>query len=217
MLVSFRHIRKLLAAVAFIACFNGHAQETRPDTVSTQRSGYSGAGCSDFGLPGDEVACLALIAVAAVIVSNDFYIYPVVSFRSMPSMAGLPGGWAFGLRRKYEKCALEYGVSRLTFRQYVFSGSSVARGSDGYRWGGHFNFVVEVAKSRRYPGLTAYLGPSVNVMAATAKFGAGGLAGVSCELFDRLKADVRYEYTTTTSQLQAGLIFTYQKKRFWEK
>ena len=48
-------------------------------------------------------------------------------------------------------------------------------------------------------------------------FGYGATLGAHFKLFDRLKFDVRYEYTTATNQIKAGLIYTYQKKYFWKK
>jgi len=62
--------------------------------------------------------------------------------------------------------------------------------------------------------LKVYLGPSLNLVS---EFGYGGIVGSEIKLLDRLRFDLRYERTTQTNQLQAGLIFTYQKKYFWQK
>jgi len=48
-------------------------------------------------------------------------------------------------------------------------------------------------------------------------FGGGGIVGIEMKIFDRLRFDLRYELTTQTNQIQVGLIFTYQKKYFWQK
>jgi hypothetical protein len=82
------------------------------------------------------------------------------------------------------------------------------------RWGGHFNYVHQLFYTIKPDWLILYTGPSVNFLS---DFGFGGIVGSSMKLFDRLKFDVRYELTSQTNQIQAGLIFTYQKKYFWRK
>ena len=82
------------------------------------------------------------------------------------------------------------------------------------RWGWHFNFVQQLFYNKTPNRLKFYLGPSINYVY---DFGYGGIMGAEMKLFDRLKFDVRYEWTTQTNQIQAGLIFTYQKEYFWKK
>ena len=75
------------------------------------------------------------------------------------------------------------------------------------RWGWHFNYVHQVFYNKTADWLKIYFGPSLNYVY---NFGYGGIVGTEMKLFDRLRFDVRYEWTTQTNQLQAGLIFTYQ-------
>ena len=82
------------------------------------------------------------------------------------------------------------------------------------RWGGHFNFVHQVFYNKTREWLKVYFGPSVNYVNY---FGFGGIIGTDMKLFDRLRFDLRYELTSQTNQIQVGLIFTYQKKYFWQK
>jgi hypothetical protein len=80
--------------------------------------------------------------------------------------------------------------------------------------GGHFNYVHQIFYNRTPSRLKVYLGPSVNYVY---DFGYGGIIGTDIKLFDRLSFDLRYELTTQTNRIQAGFIFTYQKKYFWQK
>jgi len=148
------------------------------------------------------------IALASVFIfSNDIYVYPVISFNKYKSDGQTNSdmnGWTFGLRKTFEYSALEYGASYL--RSTTNYGYGYSEPSE--RWGGHFNFVHQIFYNKTPDWLRIYIGPSVNYVY---DFGYGGILGTEMRLFNRLKFDVRYERTTQTNQLQAGLIFTYQK------
>jgi len=71
--------------------------------------------------------------------------------------------------------------------------------------------------SKKMPNkLRVYVGRSINLMLKN-DLGYEAIIGSSVKLLDRLFLDVRYERTTQTNQIQTGLIFTYQKKYFWQK
>lgn len=144
------------------------------------------------------------IAVASVFIfSNDIYVYPVTSFyKSGGQTDGT--GWIFGLRKTFNYSALEYGVSYLkSTTNYGYGYSEPSE-----RWGVHLNFAQQIFYNKTPDWLRIYIGPSVNCVY---DFGYGGIIGTEMRLLNRLKFDVRYERTTQTNQLQAGLIFTYQK------
>jgi len=165
---------------------------------------------------------LAIVATSAIILSNDFYIYPAYSFHKgvdknnyygQQSTNGNGTGWIFGFRKTFKHSALEYGASYLKSKvDYNYGYGTYTDEID--RWGGHFNYVHQIFYNKTPDWLKIYFGPSVNYVY---DFGYGGLVGTEMKLFDRLRFDVRYEWTTQTNQIQAGLIFTYQKKYFWQK
>ncbi len=166
---------------------------------------------------------LAIVATTAVILSNDIYIYPTYSFFKGGKKNNHYGhqsnnsngiGWIFGLRKTFKHSALEYGASYLTFETNYNYGNGFTNTIIQNRWGGHLNFVHQVFYNKTPEWLKVYFGPSLNYVY---DFGYGGIIGSEMKLFDRLRFDVRYEWTTQTNQIQAGLIFKYQKKYFWQK
>ena len=169
---------------------------------------------------------LAIVAASAIILSNDIYIYPAYSFsnggrNNYYSSSGLQTGtgWIFGFRKKFKYSALEYGASYLKYNSNNNYSSNnnynYNYGSYSYdRWGAHLNFVQQIFYNKTPYWMKIYVGPTINYVN---NFGYGGIIGTEMKIFDRLKFDIRYEYTTQTNQIQAGLIFTYQKKYFWQK
>lgn len=172
-----------------------------------------GGGGNDEAL---AYAAIAVVAASAAILSNDLYLYPVFSFyqgNNRRNTGSTDMGWAFGFRKTFKKSALEYGASFLN-STYGYSNYSY----QVERWGFHLNYVHHLISESTPSWLDLYLGPSINyVENFPDDFGYGGVTGVQMRIFDRLKFDVRYERTTLTNQVQAGLIFKYQKKYFWRK
>jgi hypothetical protein len=175
------------------------------------------------GSSGEAYAFLAIaiVATSAVILSNDMYLYPAFSFYNPSKNKNQNGqqtsigtGLLFGFRKTFKHSALEYGASYLKFEKKYNYTNGYTNTITQNRWGGHFNFVQQVFYNKTPKWLKVYFGPSVNYVF---DFGYGGLIGTEMKLFDRLRFDVRYEWTTQTNQIQAGLIFTYQKKYFWQK
>lgn len=173
---------------------------------------------------GMEIVALAIIATSVVILSNDIYVHPCMSFYTpknldnkmvINSKKGLSYGLTFGFRKKFDHSALEYGLSYLTTNvNYTDSDDNYYFDNEVNRYGWHFNFVQQLFYNRTPDHIKIYLGPSVNYVYDT---GYGGILGTEIKLFDRLKFDIRYELTTQTNQLLAGFIFTYQKKYLWQK
>jgi hypothetical protein len=163
------------------------------------------------------VLAIAFIATSVAILSNDFYIYRAHSFHKSKkfntSISDLTG-WVFGFRKTFKNSALEYGASYFKSHQHLPYSFLPSAGLETDRWGGHFNFVHQVFYNKSTNWLKLYFGPSVNYVY---DLGMGGIVGTEIRLFDRLKLDVRYELTSQTNQIQAGLILTYQKEYFWKK
>jgi hypothetical protein len=183
---------------------------------------YAGGGGGDDS-EAYAILALGIVVASAAILSNDIYVYPAYSFykgegnySSFPSFSNpsISTGWLMGFRKKFKHSALEYGASYLKseFQNKYRLGYEYPNYID--RWGVHFNFVHHVFYNKTPEWLKVYFGPSVNYVY---DFGFGGVIGKEIRLFDRLKFDVRYEWTTQTNQVQAGLIFTYQKKYLWQK
>lgn len=166
---------------------------------------------------------LAIVATSAIILSNDVYLYPTISFHNptktnnyygQQSNIGVETGWIFGFRKTFKHSALEYGASYLKTKVNYNYGYGYTYTNEIDRWGGHFNYVHQIFYNKTPNWLKVYFGPSINYVY---DFGYGGIIGTEMKLFDRLRFDVRYEWTTQTNQIQAGLIFTYQKRYFWQK
>jgi hypothetical protein len=170
---------------------------------------------------GDAFALIAVavVATSVIVLSNDVYLHPLISFykpRDLndekiinPSI-----GWTFGFRKRFAHSALEYGLSSIKSKVEYNNGFGDVQYSYDSRIGGHFNFVHQLFYNKTPSRLKIYLGPSINYVY---DFGYGGIIGADLKIFDRLSFDFRYELTTQTNQFQAGLIFTYQKKYFWQR
>ncbi len=164
-------------------------------------------------------AAIAIITVGAIILANDLYVYPSYSFyKGYSKDAKIPIdlydkglGWIFGCRKTFNHSAIEYGASYTTFSSIYNYGSSTY---EEKIWGGHINYVQQLLYNKTPYWLKLYIGPTINYVF---DFGYGGIIGTEFRLIDRLKIDVRYEYSTQTNQIQAGLIFTFQKEYFWKK
>lgn len=189
-------------------CWNNVVNNCKDDNPSYGSSGGSGGGNDE------ALGYVAIVAVAfsAVILSNDLYVYPTYSLDDN-SKNGV--GWSFGFRKTFDHSALEYGASIINSKHdyYSYNGTYIGK-HNREKWGWNFNYIHHFFESKTADWMTPYAGLSVNYFN---DFGYGGIVGTKMRLFDRLDFDVRYEYTTETSRIQAGLIFTYQKKYFWKK
>lgn len=184
---------------------------------------YGGSGGGGDNSEAYAYIALAVVVASAAILSNDMYVYPTYSFYKgnthFDPYSGISNvynssGWVFGFRKTLKHSALEYGASYLKSKVEYNYGGGYSYTDEIDRWGGHFNYVQQLFYYKTPYWLKIYLGPSINYIY---DFGYGGIIGTEMKLFDRLKFDIRYEYTTQTNQIQAGLIFTYQKKYFWQK
>jgi hypothetical protein len=199
------HAANELDRVPCCRCWTNVAGRCKDDNPN-YRSGGSASGDNSQAY---GYVVIAIVAASAIILSNDVYVYPTYSFhkgRNKQNSRYDDGfGWTFGFRKTFKKSALEYGAS------YVNSSKVY---NNNTRWGGHLNYIHHVFPSKTPKWLKVYGGPSLNYVS---DFGYGGIVGTKMKIVDRLNFDVRYEYTTQTNQIQAGLIITYQKKYFWKK
>lgn len=198
-------------------CWSNVSGDCKEDNPSS--NGGSGGGGS--GGEAYAILAIAIVATSAIILSNDVYYYQAASFYNTSkknngsgSYNGVGTGSVFGFRKTFKHSALEYGVSYLKYDTKYNNGNGILYTFPQNRWGGHFNFVHNVFYNKTPIWLKTYFGPSLNYVY---DFGYGGIIGGEIKLFDRLKFDLRYELTSQTNQIQAGLIFTYQKKYFWQK
>lgn len=207
-----------LGRVPCCRCWPNVSERCKDDNPNMSNS----AGVGGDSEPYKYFALVTIIASAAIL-SNDIYLYPAYSMfkRNIiyDSSSGISGvtngtGWVLGFRKTFKHSAFEYGVSVFKSNvDYVLRrGYHYSKSVD--RWGGHLNYVHQVFYNRTPDWIKLYLGPSINFVYS---FGYGGIVGSEMRLFDRLKFDVRYEWTTQTNQIQAGLIFNYQKRYLWQK
>lgn len=177
--------------------------------------GGNGGGSNGYDETLGYVA-IAIVAASAAILSNDVYLYPVFSFNKQNPYTDskrASSGYAFGFRKTFRNCALEYGVSLFDASQQFNGWGNYDYSTSNKSWGVHFNFVHKFCQNKTPNWLKVYAGPTVNFIN---DFGYGGIIGAEIKLVGRLKFDTRYELTSQTNQIQTGLIFNYQRKYFWQ-
>ena len=169
---------------------------------------------------GGAIIALGLVTVGVVLLSNDVYVNRVYPFYYNNPKAGKyvavesldkVSAWSFGLRKPFDYSALEYDATYSMFKLIQNPTLPQMPPITFAKWGWQLNFIHQIFY-RTPDRFKFYIGPSINYVW---NFGYGGIAATQIELVDRLKLDLRYEWTTQTKQLQAGLIFTYQKSYFW--
>ncbi len=183
--------------------------------------GGTGGGGGSGGASDNENKALGYVAIAVVvtsaaILSNDFYFYPSISFKS-PNYKYINKrsssiGWAMGFRKTFKNCALEYGVTK--FKAYQNNSWNYYQYSENENvLGVHLNFIHHIFLDKTPEWLRVYFGPTVNFIN---DIGYGGIIGSEIKLIGRLKFNARYEISSQTNQFQAGLVFKYQKKYLWQ-
>lgn len=185
---------------------SGRCKEDNP-----YNTGSAGAGGSTDDGAAEAAAILAgvIVATSVLILSNDVYAYPMVSFTRYENWNGISNdipqiGYAFGLRKTFENSALEYGATITDPDSY-------------YVVGGHLNFISKIFRNKPIENWDIYTGGTINFIDRNYEWGVGAILGGKAKLTDRLWFDCRYELSTQTNNLRAGLIFTYQKEYFWKK
>jgi hypothetical protein len=200
------HAVYTMGRVPCCRCWNNVSGRCKEDNPKTS-SGYGGGGDEDTAEAMAYVALILVVASAAVL-SNDVYIHRSYSFIGEGSENWLGAGWTSGFKKNFDNGDLEYGVS------YHTSGGSWQSSSYREIWGGHLNAIFPLLKYQDLYTLAPYFGSTINVFN---DIGYGGIIGAEIALSDRISLDLRYELSTQTHQVQAGLIYNYQKEYFWKK
>ena len=155
-------------------------------------------------------AAAGTLAVGAIIGSNDFYVQYFKEEKTyitpMYGMVVDDRGIAFGFRKTFNRSFIEYGASVIRKSEY--------QGPDGGypKWAGHFNYIHNFKLIKGTDKLNLFIGPSINsFFTESASFGIGGITGFSFKLSDWMKIDTRYEITSTTNRIGAGIVLTYNQ------
>lgn len=198
-------------------CWSNVKNNCKDDNPSYGNA-YGGGSGSNDDVGGAVV--LAIVAGSAFVLSNDLYLYRINSFYDNNINAGIntsqignSTGWAFGFRKTFNKSALEYGMS--IFQTEIKYNNNFSNISEIYKY--NLNYVHNLFDSKLPENLKVYMGPTINSSDILDNIGYGGIIGTNYKIFDRLKIDLRYEYSNQTNQILLGLIFNYQKKYFWQK
>jgi len=199
-------MKKNITVILFtIFSFSSIYGQYYPETYEPQQyTTYSDYDANNYLL----IFKLLLIAVVYPIYSaNDIYLHPNLSYLSIDNhnLKYKPTfSFDVGLRVDYSNSALEYGISHIVYESSVFDSNY----NEIDYWGLHISYLQNIFSEKTPDKLNFYVGPSINYVS---DFGIGGIVGVNYKLFDRLMFDFRYELTSQTNQLSAGLIFTYNK------
>jgi len=161
----------------------------------------------------DETVFVIATAAAIVLFSNDIYYRRIYSFQNPnpeDKVNYLNGnGWHVGLRRQFNRSALEYGVSNTGFKTKNEVNSNVFENTFF-----NMNYVHDITFSKLPERVIPYIGAGINLGEIS---GICGITGCYIPLFDRFKLDFRYELGNRVNQFQFGVIFKYQKEYLWNK
>ncbi len=194
-------------------CWSNVASNCHDDNPSPYGGGSSNN--SD----GYAYCAIALVAASAVLLSNDFYFYPTYSFFKFSNFDSTGfnanSGIVFGFRKTFKKIhsALEYGTSSINGTESKMYRNKIQK-TEIRKWGAHIDYAQQIFYSKTPDWCKFYVGPTLNYVF---EMGYGAIVGAELIFHDRIRFNVRYEYTTQTNQIQAGLIVTYQEKYFWKK
>lgn len=198
-----------------------NCHEDNPDNIGGgSSSNFDGSAVSAF-------AALSVVATGAILLANEVYAAPAYSLNRPATIRDYSGivqsvetlsslGLAFQFRKNFTHSGLEYGAG---FINYKFRNKNSFQNNTFEKqiWRINLNYVHNVFYNKFPERVIVFLGPSINYETDQSKVGFGGILGSSYRLFDRLKADIRYELTSTTHQACIGLQFLFQKKYFWKK
>jgi len=143
-------------------------------------------------------------AAGLFFISDCVYFYPSYNFNSVHDFDKIR--YMFGYRISLNHSAIELGLSYINTNTTIISEGLMDSFIEDPGWGFHMNYVYFLSKHYQYKKVNLYIGPTVNYIG---KIGVGGLVGSEIKITNWLKFDLRYELTTRTNQLQAGLVFKY--------
>lgn len=150
---------------------------------------------------------------SVILFSNDIYIRPTFNFGYYDQSSDIKykngSGWSYGLRKQFNRSALEYGVTRINYKQetpYYYNNKRLTYFHLNYLHNVNFSFIP--SRVQPYGGLGINLGNGT---------GFSGIFGAHLPLIDRFNLDLRYELGNRTNQIHLGLVFKYQKDYLWNK
>lgn len=165
---------------------------------------------------------LLMVGVGLFVVSNEFYVAPTLSFKNNIESNGIKRevlfpsyGLNIQLRKNFKNSGLEYGAGFVRYKYNPYSNFYNFFGGNEEKdvWRINLNYVHNIFYNKLPEKLEVFLGPSLNFETNNKKFGFGGILGTSYSLLSWLKADLRYELTTTTNQVSLGFRVLYQKDK----
>lgn len=167
--------------------------------------------------PEETMLIGAIIVVGTVVLlSNDIYVHPTYAFHfnkkddEIKYKNGF--GWSYGMRKQFNRSALEYGVSSISYKPKL--DNSINYNSEKRSTYFNIDYVYNV-NFRYVPSrIQPYAGLGINLGKGA---GFSGVIGAYLPLIDRFNLDFRYELGNRTNQIHLGLIFKYQKEYLWNK
>ena len=186
---------------------------------SSSGSSYSGGGGGDAGGVAIVIAVVAVVTVVteATLISNDFYLYPCHSFYRTNKDLNISGGsgYLFGFRKNFKHFSLEYGTGIMEFKTSYFNSYNNSKETNLLeRMPVQINVTHDIFQNKTPKKLKLYVGLTSNYVF---DYGFGGILGANYIIVGRLTFDLRYEISGQTNQIQAGLIFKYQKTYYFGK
>jgi len=154
-----------------------------------------------------NLKAVLILVFIPIYVANDIYFHPNLSFLEFNehNLNYKPiSSFDTGLRVDFDDSALEYGISHIVYESNIFD----SQYNEIDYWGLHMSYLQNIFSNKFPSRFKVYVGPSINYVS---KLGIGGVTGMNYRIFNRLKLDFRYELTSETNQLSAGLIFTFNK------
>ena len=156
---------------------------------------------------------LAIVG-SVILFSNDIYIRPTLNFGffNKQNQIKYKGGfgWSYGLRKQFNRSALEYGVNIIRHKVEYPSYTDVKQFTYfNMNYLHNINLKFVPSRLQSYGGLGLNLGGN--------GIGVSGIIGAYLPLIDRFSLDFRYELGNKTNQIHFGLIFKYQKEYLWNK
>lgn len=182
-----------------------------------------------------KTATTIIAASTVVLISNDFTLgASISSIKKNGEFLSFRHGYNLGLRKTFNKSAFEYGINRFYYSytddfsyynvDYSYDPNNINGSNNGTSetarftekssaWYLYFSYLHNIFHTSTPEWLNIYIGPTVNYCS---DLGYGAILGSNAKITDFLKFDLRMEYTSQTRFMQAGLIFTFQNKYFWE-
>ena len=153
------------------------------------------------------------IVGSVILFSNDIYIRPTHNFGYYDNLDNIKYkngfGWSYGLRKQFNRSALEYGITRVKYKEEN-SYNSYDKRITYFHLNYLHNFNLSFIPSR----VQTYGGLGINLGKGT---GFSGILGAYLPLIDRFNLDLRFELGNRLNQIHLGLIFKYQKDYLWNK